>query len=274
MSNWRLIEDGAMPAAYNMAMDEALALAAAIPGEPGHAVPTLRLYTWDRPSVSLGSFQGMDEIDAGYCDISGIPVVRRPTGGRGILHGVELTYGFSAPTYGGLFAGGLFDSYRLLGEAFLLAFRSLGIPCESESRKRGRAGHTGVCFQSTSYGEISVAGRKIIGSAQRRLQGSMLQQGSIPLELDYEGMGRVFLKGAADRAGMAGLREIVPGLTETALRDAIVMAAQETFGVRLNPVAPSPREQELADRLKVQRYESAEWTRRRGRDSNRQEPQP
>lgn len=271
MSEWRLIEDGAMPSAYNMAMDEALALCA------GDETPTLRLYTWDLPSVSLGCFQAIKEIDMEYCASSGIPIVRRPTGGRGILHGAELTYGFSAPTDSGLFAGGLFDSYRLLGEAFLLAFRSLGIPCEGDERRRGGAPRTGVCFQSTSFGEIAVSGRKIIGSAQRRLKHSMLQQGSIPLDLDYEGMGRVFLKGSPDRASMAGLREIVPALTEGELRSAIVRAFEETFGKTLRVAAPGPRELELANHLLVSRYESPQWTMGTalaGRDDSKREPRP
>lgn len=262
--NWRLIVDGDHGADYNMALDEALALCA-------DSAPTLRLYGWDRPSVSLGRFQHIEEVDIAYCEARDIPIVRRPTGGRGILHvSAELTYGFAAPSVEGEFSGGLFKSYALLGEAFKRAFTALGVPCQSEHRKRASGPRTGVCFQSTSFAELAVGGRKIIGSAQRRYRAAMLQQGSIPITMDYEGIGRVF--GSEGRAAMAGLGEFIPGLTVEALREAVVDSFQRTFAVRFELQGPSPRECELRDSLCLSRYADARWTT--GRDSNTQAPSP
>lgn len=248
-----------------MAMDEALAISSA------DGPPTLRLYGWDRPSVSLGRFQRIGDIDEAYCE--GIPVVRRPTGGRAILHVAdELTYGFTAPTAQGTFSVGLFESYELLGRAFMLAFRSLGIPCQSEGRKRTGRPRSGVCFESASYAELSANGRKLIGSAQRRLSHSMLQQGAMPLELDYDGMCRVFGASDADslRLSMAGLREFAPTLTIPALRDALVAAFEEAFAVRLMTSSPTVHETALAERLRKERYSRKDWTA----GGNRPAPRP
>lgn len=252
-----------------MALDEALAISAA--GGP----PTLRLYGWERAAVSLGRFQRITDIDEACCKAGGIPVVRRPTGGRAILHAAdELTYGFTAPTAAGVFSGGLFQSYALLGRAFMLALRSLGIPCESEGRKRTGRPRSGVCFESASYAELSAGGRKLIGSAQRRLSaGSMLQQGAIPLTLDYAGMCRVFRSEDADgfRTSMAGLREFAPGLTVEALKAAVVAAFEEAFpGVRLQRSHPSEHELDLARGLRTERYSDPAWTA----GGNRPSPQP
>ena len=91
---WRLINSGTGSASYNMALDEAIAISVRKGGSP----PTLRLYSWDMPSVTLGCFQKIRDIDIEYCRDASIPVVRRPTGGRAILHNKELTYSFSAKT--------------------------------------------------------------------------------------------------------------------------------------------------------------------------------
>ena len=270
--SWRLIDEPPGAADYNMAMDEALALSAA--GNP-HSAPTLRLYGWARPSVSMGRFQRISDIDEQYCASKGIHIVRRPTGGRAILHVAdELTYGFTAPTVEGIFSGGLFESYALLSRAFMIAFRPLGIPCESEGRKRTGRARSGVCFESASFAELSANGRKLIGSAQRRLTGAMLQQGAIPLELDYEGMGRVFGAGDADalKTSMAGLHEFEPSLTLSELRDALLEGFQKAFGVRFEPGPPTRHEAELAERLRRERYSDPLWLR--GRDGNRPAPRP
>lgn len=96
MTTWRLIDSGPCDASYNMALDEAIAVFV----RRGRSCPALRLYGWETPSVSLGSFQKLDDIDEEYCSHENIPVVRRPTGGRAVLHGDELTYSFSSKNEG------------------------------------------------------------------------------------------------------------------------------------------------------------------------------
>ncbi len=175
---WRLIDSGPQDAFYNMALDEAIASAVRENVSPS----TLRFYGWTLPSISIGCFQKTDNLDLGYAFLAGIPVVRRPTGGRGILHGDELTYSFSSPNEGA-FAGGLFESYQALSAAFSLVFSRLGLLIETQKRKHA-PGRSPLCFQSASFGEITVGGKKIIGSAQRRRRNGFLQQGSIPLNID------------------------------------------------------------------------------------------
>ncbi|HEB01824.1 MAG TPA: lipoate--protein ligase family protein, partial [Nitrospirae bacterium] len=178
-------------AAFNMALDEAL-LDSACKGE---SPPTLRLYGWSEPAVSIGRHQRASDVDLAFCRERSIPVVRRPTGGRAILHGLELTYSFSAhlPLPG--FGRSVLDSYGTLSRAFMHAFRSLGLAALNGSRRKKGPGPDGanpLCFASASYGEISIGGKKIIGSAQRRCPYGFLQQGSIPLALDRETMSSVF----------------------------------------------------------------------------------
>jgi lipoate-protein ligase A len=242
-----------------MALDEAIADTV----RNDKAPPTLRLYGWDRPAVTLGAFQNADEVDLAFCDAEGIQVVRRPTGGRAILHVVEeLTYSFSAPTTDGPFSGTLLESYDKLSQAFSLSFTSLGLNVRTVSRKpRGRSGSP-LCFESPSYGEMTVDGRKVIGSAQRRRPGGLLQQGSIPLVLEYGLMGQVFGY-TGGRTAMAGLRDFLPHLEAQELTGAVARAFCETFEVELIPAEVSEEEADEARRLLEEKYALESWTRRR-----------
>jgi lipoate-protein ligase A len=261
---WRLIEDAGGEAARNMALDEAIATHVRSGGSP----PTLRLYGWDRPSVTLGAFQRAAEVDATLCADADIPLVRRPTGGRAILHGNELTYSFSAPTCPtlecGAFSHGLFSSYKALSRAFEHAFAALGLPTSTERSRRAAPGHTPLCFESASFGEMTAGRRKIIGSAQRRWPGGLLQQGSIPLTLDYTAMERVFgprASGARDL--MAGLSEFLPSVSIGDLRQAIVEAFADAFGIGFVAERPTREEEDLATDFMERKYRLPDWTFRR-----------
>lgn len=259
IETWRLIESGPCDASFNMALDEAIALSVRNKGLP----PTLRLYGWDRPSVSLGCFQKVTDIDRAYCDSRGIPVVRRPTGGRAILHGDELTYSFSVRTDTPPFSKGLLDSYGRIGAALGLALGRIGLQAEAKAeREKGSVlAGSALCFRSASYGEILVAGRKVVGSAQKRWDNGLLQQGSLPYGFDPEEMGRVFGKDAGGSgAGMAGLRELVEGFDEGSFRDTLVAAFETVFGVSLLSAPPTQEEQTAALRLAEEKYRHPDWT--------------
>lgn len=129
---WRLINSGPGSASYNMALDEAIAISV----RKGSSPPALRLYSWDRPSVTLGCFQKIREIDTEYCRDASIPIVRRPTGGRAILHNKELTYSFSVKTDNALFSKGIFDSYEKISAAFYLALKKLGFSPEVNMKEK------------------------------------------------------------------------------------------------------------------------------------------
>lgn len=258
MTEWRFINSGPCTASYNMALDEAIAVSV----RRGDAPPTLRLYGWDRPSVTLGSFQKIGDINAQFCSENDIPVVRRPTGGRGILHWDELTYSFSSRNEG-FFTGGLLDSYRQLSTAFKYALETLGLDVTmKKERESGSAlNRTALCFRSTSYGEISLQERKLIGSAQKRWKDGLLQQGSLPYAIDEEGTKNVFTLSPSvvlkDR--MIGLREVLPRLDAEKLREMIRISFEKTFGIRFLCSGPSQEEDRLARDLENRKYRSPRW---------------
>lgn len=170
-----------------MATDEYL-LAGAAGGDVG---PALRLYTWDPPAVSLGRFQRADEaVDLVACRRLGIDVVRRVTGGRAVLHHRELTYSVVARSDHSFFPNDVLGTYRIIAQGLLAGLRRLGINAEMVSRSGPHAGlvkkdsKSSSCFASPSWYEIVVRGRKIVGSAQRRVSGAFLQHGSILIGYD------------------------------------------------------------------------------------------
>lgn len=181
---WRVLDTGFAAGARNMAVDEAILQAHAA----GQVPPTLRFYGWDPPAVSIGYFQSLTgEVDLDACRRRGVEWVRRPTGGRAIFHHRELTY--SVVIAESLLPGTVLDTYRLLSEGLLAGMQALGAPAEL-SEEHG-APHPGMvassaCFDAPSQYELVVGGRKVVGSAQMRRDGVILQHGSILLDLDYD----------------------------------------------------------------------------------------
>ena len=260
---WRMIDTGPCSASYNMALDEAIALSVRKRLVP----PTLRFYRWDSPSLSIGCFQKSSDLDLSFCNKNRIPLVRRPTGGRAILHGDELTYSLSVRTDLAPFALGLFESYRCISAAFIAGFTRLGIAASAKEQKEsGRTlTRSPLCFQSSSYGEILIKNRKIVGSAQKRWQDGLLQQGSIPYAYDTETMECIFgVAGSGrERDVMTALRTVKPDIDDRTLKDAIVGGFEEVFGISLPGTHPSPEEFRLARELEEQKYLQASWTLRR-----------
>jgi lipoate-protein ligase A len=260
---WRFLDTGHCAAAYNMALDEAIAIAVKRESAP----PTLRFYGWQMPSVSIGYFQKIKDVDVGYCAKRNIPLVRRLTGGRAILHGDEITYSFSSKTTSGRFSNGLLDSYRKISTAFGLALSKMGIDPELKLMRASRGlppsgcrSKSPSCFQSVSYGEIAINGRKVIGSAQKRWTDALLQQGSIPLTIDKDTAIRIFGLHSVDNAGLAA---IVPLLSITRINDLIRTSFEETFDVKFTFSAPSEQECSLAHELETRKYLSYEWNFKR-----------
>jgi lipoate-protein ligase A len=259
----RFIDAGAGDAAYNMAVDEAISLSVRKEAVP----PTLRFYGWTAPSVSIGYFQKTDEIDVGYCALNKIPVVRRITGGRAILHADEITYSFSVRTEG-QFSGGVLDSYRKISAAFHRAFIMAGM--SPELMLSSRTGRTSpqhrsgspLCFQSASYGELTIHKKKVIGSAQKRWVDGLLQQGSIPFSIDRDKIRRIFRMNDTDKTE-GGLTDIVPDLSIDQFKHAVRRSFEETFEIQLNRAPLSQEELALARKLKDEKYLSRQWNFRR-----------
>ncbi len=224
---WRVLRSGPGDGLTNMATDLALLDHARRTGEA-----TLRLYAWARPTLSLGRHErGRGVFDLRALRESGIDLVRRPTGGRALLHDHEVTYAVAAPTA----AGTLGETYRAVNALLLAALRSLGVRVDEAARtSRGARGGDGVraddaghhpasvtplrpdgapCFAEPSAGELVVDGAKLVGSAQWRDGGAWLQHGSILLEDDQPRIAG--LRRAADAPG-TGPAVVPPAPASTA----------------------------------------------------------
>jgi len=181
LPKWRVLEDGPQGGEFNMAVDRAILVAC----EAGRVPPTLRLYGWDRPTLSVGYAQDLSkEIETGRCRELNIPVVRRPTGGRALLHYQEVTYSLIAPIPHSEFPSSLLGTYRKIAQALLAGLGHVGVqgaalaPVRGHSRT-GDSFRSPSCLASLNHGEIEVQGAKLIGSAQRRAKRAFLQHGSI-----------------------------------------------------------------------------------------------
>jgi len=186
MKPWRLLLDNDLPGALNMARDAAILDAVA----DGAGPPTLRLYGWSRPCLSLGRHQRPDAADSGFCRAHGIDIIRRPTGGRAVLHHLELTYAVIAPIGRPPLPAGLQDAYRRICGALVRWCGALGIDAEltpGEVNVQLPSPRSAVpCFEAPAGGEVVVKGRKLIGSAMRCHSGVILQHGAILLGWDSE----------------------------------------------------------------------------------------
>ena len=183
MKPWRLIMTPKARGAWNMAVDEAI-LAHTRSGQDG-SPPTLRLYAWDPACLSLGHAQPFTDVDRSRLEQGGWEVVRRATGGRAILHVDELTYSVIGPAEEPVLAGGVLESYNRIAQALVSAVRTLGLPVEvKEGKSSDNAVPNPVCFEVPSTYEITVNGKKLIGSAQARKKEGVLQHGSLPLTGD------------------------------------------------------------------------------------------
>jgi lipoyl(octanoyl) transferase len=239
---WRLVVDPA-PAAgvWNMAVDRAIQSAR----EQGRVGPTLRIYTWARPTVSLGRFQDVSGIDVDLCQRHGIDIVRRFTGGRGVLHADEVTYSVVASTDDGV-PRGVAASYRHLCNGLAEAYRVLGVDAALTRRPRGDR-DSSACYLHATPADLSLGVRKLSGSAQVWLGTTVLQHGSFTISRDVPLEAAVFrLDDEAQRA----LDAMTATLTDTAgagpTRDEVVDAVRRGFemglGISLLEGALTPRE--------------------------------
>jgi lipoate-protein ligase A len=177
---WRLLDTGALPARLNMGIDLALLELHA----RGVSPPTLRFYQWNPPAVSLGYFQRRHSIDLAACSQLGLDVVKRPTGGRAVLHENDLTYSVIAGATEGIPVK-LKDAYKLLGEGLVHGFRLLGFETVRAADHLS-APETDICFMRYAEGDILYEGKKFVGSALTLKGSSMLQHGSLVLESQRE----------------------------------------------------------------------------------------
>lgn len=270
-TTWRLLDTAPASGAWNMALDEAILEAAG----QGLVPPTLRLYAWEPPCLSLGYAQPLSDVDRDALARRGWDLVRRPTGGRAILHTDELTYSISAPHTEPRIAGSVLESYQRLAQALLQALHRLAIPAEAEEQYTlpKNANPKGpVCFEVPSNWEITVDGKKLIGSAQVRRQIGVLQHGSIPLAGDLTRITQALAFPNETARAEAASRLLARASTlETALGRAVTWeqtaqamteAFAQTLNVQLERGVVTDGELRRAQELVNIRYGHEAWTGR------------
>lgn len=270
-SSWRLLLSPPAQGSWNMAVDEAI-LEGVIQGS---SLPTLRLFAWQPACLSLGYAQSANEVDLQALQAEGWGIVRRPTGGRAILHIDEITYSVIAPISDPRMAGGVLESYQRISRALLLALQYLDVPAVSQKEYSASptAGVKGpVCFEVPSNYEITVEGKKLIGSAQARRKEGVLQHGSLPLYGDITRITRALVYPDETTRRQAAERVSTRALTvETAIGRAIPWeTAAEAFisafttALNLSLVQADLSETELASArtLEAEKYAHPDWTYR------------
>lgn len=211
----RVLRDPPLSGHENMARDEALLLV----GE----LPTLRFFLWREPTLSLGRYQKTQEVDFAFLEGAGIPLVRRPTGGRAILHGEEVTFSLFLPrnekpyTHRAL--------YMVVREVLRRAFADIGITVDAPSVVLPSV-HSPACFSLSLPHELAVAGKKVAGIAQAQSRRGNLFEGSIPFRLDRDLFASCFREKEKVLqelcAGAVGLWEIRSDLAKDEFVEALV----------------------------------------------------
>lgn len=265
-----MIEQEPAQGAWNMAVDEAILESV----YQGVSRPTLRLYAWEPACLSLGLAQPFTEVDTDALTANGWGLVRRPTGGRAILHTDELTYAVIAPETEPRVRGGVLESYLRLSHALLESLKLLGLNPEANENDSDnqRKKPNPVCFEVPSNYEITVNGLKLIGSAQARRKEGILQHGAIPLGGDLTRI--ITALKFADETAQTKAKERLLAHATTIQRElgqrpsweGVSKALQKAFTTTLNldlePGELTPKETRRAQELMQEKYANPSWTER------------
>jgi len=244
---WRLMLDGASSAAWNMSVDEALLSQCAARG------PTLRLYSWSEPSLSLGYRQAEGDWRERCRDLE-IDLVRRISGGGAVWHGDDLTYAVVLPHGWPGVPGSMRGSYAWIRDTVLAALREAGLEVEAATRDAAataRAARSEVCFEASTGYEIELAGDKLVGSAQRRGRFGVLQHGSIRLQPHDALAERILRLGSRAASGTR--------LVADELRTHVATAFAQVAGGALEPGPLSLSERQDAEERFSARQENSLW---------------
>ncbi|GAF63787.1 lipoate-protein ligase [Bacillus sp. TS-2] len=275
VEKWRFINSGKCSPSYNMALDEALLNW----HSEGMIPPTVRFYGWNPATLSIGYFQKVEkEIDIEQVNEYGLGFVRRPTGGRGVLHDQELTYSVIVSEEHEKMPASVTEAYRVISEGILEGFRQVGldayfaIPRSDEEKNALKNPRSAVCFDAPSWYELVVEGRKVAGSAQTRQKGVILQHGSIILDIDEERLFNLFrysnnrVKERMRRnfktkaVSINSLRESPLSLNEAV--DAFRFGFEKGLNIQLEEYQLTD-EEEKQILILAQKYESDEWNYRK-----------
>jgi lipoyl(octanoyl) transferase len=273
---WRFIDSGNRSPSFNMALDEALLDW----HSEGKIPPVIRFYGWEPATLSIGYFQKVEkEIDLEAVKAHGLGFVRRPTGGRGVLHEHELTYSVIVSEDHPEMPKTVTEAYRVISEGILKGFHQLGleayfaVPKTDEERSALKNPRSAVCFDAPSWYELVVEGRKVAGSAQTRQKGVILQHGAILLDLDEDKLFSLFkypnervkerMKSAFKNKAVA-INEISPRrITLEEAKEAFYKGFAEGLNIELESYQLTEEELDYVNKIAKERYESDEWNFKR-----------
>lgn len=248
----RLISPDAHPPSMNMAIDEALL---------DSRLPVLRLYRWVPPGLSIGYAQSIDQVNRVFCEEQGIAVVRRITGGGAILHDKELTYCLILDRE--LMPEAVLDSYMRISSGIVASLRILGLDALMNERE-SRDERSAACFQEPSWYELLINNRKIVGSAQKRMRGKLLQHGSVLIDIDIDRYARCFRDSEEIAGGLRGRvtalnRELDRAIDYRELSGAMMSGLAEVLGMEFIEDELTEDELRRAERLDREKYSRDEW---------------
>jgi lipoate-protein ligase A len=248
---WRFLDSGALDGAEQMSLDAGLMDRARATGEA-----VLRVYGWARPTLSFGRHEAVrGRFAPPSLARADVDAVRRPTGGRVLLHHREVTYSVTAPAPEG---ERLVESYRRINALLVAALARLGVPVTEAPAGAARRPGGAACFADPSAGELIVGGRKLVGSAQLRERGALLQHGSILVDDDQSRIAELAahpITPALPAATLRGCMGRAPEYRE--VRDALRGALEEAEA-DLTPLAAAEAAPFAAPHRA--RFSSAEWT--------------
>jgi len=262
MSGWYVLFE-AQPGrgSYNMAVDEYLFRLA-----QQKKATFLRLYTWDKPTASLGAGQDVNRaLNLEECEKRGVEVVRRMTGGKMVLHHLEVTYSV-ASSETEIFTSTLEGSYRLISEALVRGLEMMGLKAQlAENTSATYARSHLPCFAYPARNEVEIEGKKIIGSAQKRVGSCFIQHGSIPLVKELE------LLAAISPALDASRQEKITSLSDELDRqisyeegaDFIIKGFKDYFNFQARELCLGSEELAIIQQIETRKYANPEWTRNR-----------
>lgn len=276
MEKWRYLVTEAMSPAMNMAVDEAILQLHAEEKVP----PTVRFYTWNPATLSIGYFQkAAKEINLEEVERRGLGFVRRATGGRAVLHDQELTYSVIVSEDHPRMPSSVTEAYKVISMGLLHGFQNLGLQAEmvslasEEEKEKYSSPGSSACFDSPSWYELVVEGKKVAGSAQTRQKGVILQHGSILLDMDVELLFSLlnFSSERVKQRMMDSFRQKAVTINEVSSRPIGLQEAIDAFGrgfasgldVELVPSELTDEEKQLAEELAQTRYATQEWNLRR-----------
>jgi len=239
---WRFLDGGWATGARQMAVDDALLTLCG----RGQSPPTLRLFGFRPACLSLGRFQPAAEVPRP----PGLDLVRRPTGGGAVVHRGDICYSIVLPLCHPLATGGIRQSYQRLARGLAVGLEALGLPPLATATASRSSQGVGWCFEAIAAHELTLAGRKLVGSAQARREGALLQQGSIRLAPE-----------PAESAGATSLQEALGRpVSWDELAESLVVGFARAWGIAVHPGELTAEEEELARHLENERYGDLDWT--------------